>query len=624
MNGLPTGPDPLDETVVGLQKLNEISSLFRQQPGAFRPPEESMAPLSFMGDVGSSTQEAAYEAGKGAAADATKIQLTRLLPPQTQCDLFVSYFLEHADWVHRAIHVPSFRLQYVRFWTMPVRDIDLIWLSLLLIIISVSALRMPRHTCSCLGMESSQVRKLAHRWFRASRQALQAGGFESSPSIVQIQTFVISQLYCLSTGSVEILNSDLGRAVRNAQALGLDKPSSSSIVLEREMRHRLWWEVCHADTFQSMCLGRMPLIQAYLSKVPFPVHCNNVDITEAAVKARPLTEATDLSMNIVKYKMFKLYNKLYKENGDHLQSYEFVEQINAEVEQIERELPWFYDAQHADKFPLSSPLESVPWEHHTMHTCRCLQVLRMYRPFLHPQVPQAWDKCLKAAERALDVYRALRRRNLDLFRKSAKLSGQNYQIFSVATFLSLFLLMERSDPQGKIRRDIDMVMSDLEYLDYPSEGSAAQFDGIRVLRNILELYGSTDLAGQVNRTSIVPGIYAVFGGEASSQSYLGRSRDLETTSDDQHELKAVSDTRGQAPNYSRTISAQIQASEELSRPQIEIQPVESDQVGQLDNVSRLSPFPGSLALDVSYDFWQWDQWDLLYGPLCEEDFQMNI
>ncbi|KAF7557379.1 hypothetical protein G7Z17_g738 [Cylindrodendrum hubeiense] len=40
----------------------------------------------------------------------------------------------------------------------------------------------------------------------------------------------------------------LGQAVRNAQAIGLDRDTTPSTCLEEEMRHRIWWDLVDADT----------------------------------------------------------------------------------------------------------------------------------------------------------------------------------------------------------------------------------------------------------------------------------------------------------------------------------------------------------------------------------------
>lgn len=136
-----------------------------------------------------------------------KTHLAAVLPSQNQCDLLICYYLENSNWLYQAIHVPSFRHQYADFWASNVGDIDLIWLSLLFTLISISALHIPFELVEAIGFEQSTIRGLAHRWHSASRQALYAGEFESKPSLMQLQTFIATQLYWLSTKNIEAMNS---------------------------------------------------------------------------------------------------------------------------------------------------------------------------------------------------------------------------------------------------------------------------------------------------------------------------------------------------------------------------------------------------------------------------------
>lgn len=40
----------------------------------------------------------------------------------------------------------------------------------------------------------------------------------------------------------------MGQAVRNAQALGLDKDHTPARNVAEAMRHRLWWDLVDSDT----------------------------------------------------------------------------------------------------------------------------------------------------------------------------------------------------------------------------------------------------------------------------------------------------------------------------------------------------------------------------------------
>lgn len=151
-------------------------------------------------------------AGQGSSHQAElaafwKNQLMTVLPLRPQCDLLVTYYMNHMDWVYHAIHIPAFYEAYNRFWDTDLKDVSLIWLSLLLTILSCGVLYVPLCEAAAVGFDQNSVRDLAHVWHSASRQALHAGGFEGKPCLIQLQTFIVTQLYWLATRNVETLNS---------------------------------------------------------------------------------------------------------------------------------------------------------------------------------------------------------------------------------------------------------------------------------------------------------------------------------------------------------------------------------------------------------------------------------
>ena len=179
-----------------------------------------------------------------------KQYLIGILPSQAQCDMFVTYFFENLNWMYQSIHGPSFRNEYAALWNSDVEDVDLIWLALLFMILGLGAFFAPSSVAEVVGLEADDLPKLHRRWWAASRQALQAGGYDSKPTLTAVQVFIISQSYLYCTKNVEALNSHMAQTVRNAQALGLDKEAPRSITnhIEREMRHRIWWDLVSSDT----------------------------------------------------------------------------------------------------------------------------------------------------------------------------------------------------------------------------------------------------------------------------------------------------------------------------------------------------------------------------------------
>jgi hypothetical protein len=178
--------------------------------------------------------------------DEVKIQLAKTIPNQEQCDNLVSHYLDHLDCLYRPIHVPLFRRQHVEFWETPLSEIDLSWFALFLAILSVSSALESSDTEQCSSNKYPCQREAL---FRASELALHTSERESRPQLAHIQTFLVSQIHWIGIQDTDSMNSSLGKVVRQAQTLGLHKPCTSSNLLEREMRHRIWWEICHADTY---------------------------------------------------------------------------------------------------------------------------------------------------------------------------------------------------------------------------------------------------------------------------------------------------------------------------------------------------------------------------------------
>lgn len=179
-----------------------------------------------------------------------KQYLIGVLPAQTQCDIFVSYFFENLNWMYHAIHGPSFRSDYAALWNSPVDDVDLVFLSLVFMILGLGAFFAPSSITEAVGLNADTLARLHRRWYAASRQALQAGEFDSKPTLMAVQVFIVSQSYWYCTKNMEALNSHMGQTIRIAQALGLDKEAPPSITdcIEREMRHRIWWDLVSSDT----------------------------------------------------------------------------------------------------------------------------------------------------------------------------------------------------------------------------------------------------------------------------------------------------------------------------------------------------------------------------------------
>ncbi|KAF7560973.1 hypothetical protein G7046_g3185 [Stylonectria norvegica] len=452
-------------------------------------------------------------------------QLAAVLPSRSQCDLLTNYYLEHINWIFQIVHVPSFRREYAQFWDEGVDGVDLIWLSLLFTVVSVGALYVPLETVEVVGCPRDSIRHLAHVWHLASQHALRAGEYEAKPCLVQLQTFSVTQLYWYATNNIETMNSHLGQAIRNAQAIGLDRDTAASTCLEDELRHRIWWDLVDSDMFQTICLDRQPMIRLHHPGVPLPLNCRDHDITETSISPRPIDEPTEMSMNIFRAQIFQMLNRHFcAGNGDNLGSYEAVRALDAEIMDLVSKLPWYFQLDDDGRPPrMAEPLcEILTWQNHILRTCVSTQRIRMFRPYLSARVEDAWHNCVKAAEDALVVYRTLRKDRAPTSRQ--KFFAPAYQVFSVAVTIAALLLVEGSLPIPNVYQQIKDMAMDLKMLEDQGCPVPVATHGRQVLLKMLALCDSRAIipASPEDAQQLVPHIAVILGGEDTTRAYMGR------------------------------------------------------------------------------------------------------
>lgn len=249
------------------------------------------------------------------------------------------------------------------------------------------------------------------------------------------------------------------------------------------------------------------------------MNCNDDDMTETSIKRRPFEEPTEMSYNILRAKLMAVLQKLYVDNCSRLSSYDFIQQIDGEMMQLVESFPWFFRIRSDEEgIPtLAMGVSEYSWAQHLLHSCICVQRIRMYRPFLHPPVGAASRICRESAEDVLSVYALLRSSCGEPLRRSPKFALQSYQIYSAAVALAAFLLVERTFPSQRIRKDIEMVIADLVRGEI---SDAVTVDGSKLLQKMLDSYDRHDHFNSRDSERLVPAIATVFGGEQTARNYL--------------------------------------------------------------------------------------------------------
>lgn len=230
-------------------------------------------------------------------------------------------------------------------------------------------------------------------------------------------------------------------------------------------------------------------------------------------------------------------------NGANLSSYAFVAGIDNEMMAIMEDYPWYLRSEENSPLIYISPQikKVLLWILHSLHSCICIQRIRMFRPFIHHDFGDALHRCVAASSSALAVYKSLRNPDIARFRRSQKMHFQAYQVFAAAVTMSTLLLVEMPPNAEPIRSDIELILEDLHACNElvgDSRLIPLISDGEKVIRRILGLYdvrlkrGPKETrnhtrgfaSGQPLNAAItlVPQISSVFGGESSARRYLER------------------------------------------------------------------------------------------------------
>ena len=106
-------------------------------------------------------------------------------------------------------------------------------------------------------------------------------------------------------------------AVRIAHALGLhrerfgDKCTLPCLPFEREMRRRLWWQICILDRQASIDRGTDPIITAHGFSTQLPLNVNDEDLLpDDPSEVQPREGYTDTALSLICHEVFEIERRL--------------------------------------------------------------------------------------------------------------------------------------------------------------------------------------------------------------------------------------------------------------------------------------------------------------------------
>ncbi|KIK68090.1 hypothetical protein GYMLUDRAFT_36919 [Collybiopsis luxurians FD-317 M1] len=241
-------------------------------------------------------------------------EILQELPPLRTSDALINYYFTSLNWTRYAISEPEFRSAYTAVCAHSTHGLsatnpnDVRFLPLLFVVLAISARLAPEE----LGGDARQRRITSLRYYWSSRRSLLIAAAIQPDSLDIVLTRLLSARFLTFDRRITECWSQLGAAVRTAEALGLHRDGASmgmqpAIV---EYRRRIWSYLYHADRSYALVLGRPHSIQDdYTSTLP----PSNIDDDSPATfkqAAPPVSTPTRMTCIILRHQLATIIGRI--------------------------------------------------------------------------------------------------------------------------------------------------------------------------------------------------------------------------------------------------------------------------------------------------------------------------
>ena len=306
-------------------------------------------------------------------------------------DRLVDRFLRDVSSPVDAVHPPSFRNEYERFYGRKaglddVTTVDIRWLALLFIVLAIGTyLDCPRDARPEVQREYEES-SLSFFW--ASRRAIVIAPSFYGESTDLVRAGILVTRYCLFSQRITESWLTVGFAARIAMAQGFHIDGTHWKLPRRvtEARRRLWCHLYLLDRMISLALGRPYCILDNLSATREPENVLLDDLTDDdASRCRAGSIATDPTPSVLaifSYRLAKVIGRIQEQTfGLHAASYRQVMRLDAQLIAWKKSLPPYFGMDAPD-LSLDQTHPFLKWHRVYLHTAFHFACITLHRPYI--------------------------------------------------------------------------------------------------------------------------------------------------------------------------------------------------------------------------------------------------
>ncbi|THV08496.1 hypothetical protein K435DRAFT_708323 [Dendrothele bispora CBS 962.96] len=415
-------------------------------------------------------------------------ELLQELPPRRTSDVLINYYFSEINWTRYAISEKDFRVAYTSVCDHGAHGIgatnpnDVRFLPLLFVVLAISVRLAPEE----MAGDARHRRVTSLRYYWSSRRSLLIAAAIQPDSLDIVLTRLLSARFLTFDRRITECWSQLGAAVRTAEALGLHR-DGATMGMEPglvEYRRRIWSYLYHADRSYALVLGRPHSIQDdYTSTLP---PTNMDDESPPSRTALPLTAPTRMTHIILRHQLASIIGRIVH----HFQKvrtashYSEVVTLDDELLKFVSNLPPHYSIDPDISLDEKHPF--IPVHRYLLITEILFVRTSLHRPYIlrrlsSDRYARSRAACFESAIKDFQVRHAFREKAG--VEKHTSLSNA-YREFQTAMISGIYLVIEPNGADAETMHTIlDRFLKDHEGMREMDETTRREIKIIEFLKN---------------------------------------------------------------------------------------------------------------------------------------------
>ncbi|KAF8897583.1 fungal-specific transcription factor domain-containing protein [Infundibulicybe gibba] len=416
-------------------------------------------------------------------------ELLQELPPLRLSDVLIDYYFASINWTRYPVSERDFRTAYVsvcahgRDGIGATNPNDVRFLPLLFVVLAISVRLAPEHIAG--DARSRRVTSLRYYW--SSRRSLLIAAAIQPDSLDIVLTRLLSARFLTFDRRITECWSQLGAAVRTAQALGLHRDGSTMGMspVDVEYRRRIWSYLYHADRSYAMVLGRPNSIQDDYTSTKPPSNIDD-DSGPPQIQDNSLSSPTSMTFVILRHRLAAIIGRIvhHFQQVRERSSYSEVVALDDELLKFVTNLP-----PHFSLIPdksLDETSKYIPVHRFLLITEILFVRISLHRPYIlrrlnSDRYSRSRAACFESAIKDFEVRQAFR----EVVPKETRDSLSNaYREFQTAMISGIYFILEPAGRDAEAMHSIlDGFMKDHEGMREMDETTRRELRTIEFLRS---------------------------------------------------------------------------------------------------------------------------------------------